>query len=425
MNEQTIRKNNMKIFPIYKMFAWDLLFHYAIIFLFFTQVKGFSASQVFIGDSFYAFFRVVFQIFCINITDLIGKQKSLLLGNLLVTISLVLYILANNLSILIIANFIQAVGYNFKGLSEPTILSDSIPKSSFSSSIYSKINGKGNSLYYIFDSISSAVTGFLYVLNPYIPMILCLICSLIATIISLNFENPPVEKVNTQKSNVFFGYYKDLFTVFKNIGKSNRLKSLLIFSFFFGAILSTFPTLRSDILVYIDVPEQYFGLILAVMQIVSSLTAKKQYLFHNKLKNRTLSWFSLSTVIAFIITGLLVTCNISFTVSLVSTLITILLVGFVKGPYYTLIERYLNSFSNHTVNTKIFAIKSLLENLGRVLLSFFASFLLNFTTISYSFVIIGCIFFIIFIFLLNYMKTKVGLKPEEYPKEDLIFSSEK
>ena len=52
------KKNlNMKLFPIYKMFAWDLLFYYAISFLFLTNVKSLSASEVVLVDvSFYTFF---------------------------------------------------------------------------------------------------------------------------------------------------------------------------------------------------------------------------------------------------------------------------------------------------------------------------------------------------------------------------------
>ena len=426
MNLQMIRKNNMRIFPIYKMFSWDLLFYYAITFLFLTQVKGFTASQVLLADSFYAIFRVVFQIFCINITDSIGKQKSLLTGNLLVTISILMIIVGNGFHLLILYNLIQAIAYGLKGICEPTILSDSIPKSSFSSKIYSRIDGKGSSFYYIVDAISSVSTGFLYVINPYIPMIMCFICCLISTIISLAFEEPiPETRHDNKKRSGFISYYKDILTTFKHITKSNRLKSLLVFSLCFWGILSVFGTLRSSILVDIDVPEQYFGIILAVMQMIASLSASKQHWFHNTLRNRALSWFSLSVVSSFILTGLLVICNISFTVSLISTLLTIMLVGIVKGPYFTLMQKYLNSFSNPNVNTKIFAVNSLLENLGRVILSFFASFLLNITTTAYTFIIIGSTFLVIFIFLLNYMKTKVGLNPSEYTKEDLIFSNEK
>ncbi len=426
MNEQMIRKNNMRIFPIYKMFAWDLLFHYAIIFLFLTQVKGFTASQILFADSFYAIFRVVFQIFCVNIVDYLGKQKSLLLGNIFVSISILFYILGNGMPLLMLLNLIQAIGYNLKGLCEPTLLSDSIPKSSSAAKIYSKINGKGSSSYYVFDAVSSATTGFLYVLNPYIPLILCFICCLISTILSLAFTEPiSTNKLEKNKSIGFITYYKDTFITFKQILKSNRLKSLLIFSSLFCSMLSVFGTLRSSILVDIKVPEQYFGIILACQQIISSMASGKQHWFHNKLRNRVLTWFSLSLCTGFILTGLLVICNISFVVSIATVLLLITIYAIIKGPYYTLNERYFNSFSNPEVNAKIFAIKQLLESIARFSLSLFASYLLSITTTSYAFIIIGLISFVVFIFLLNYMKSKIGLRPEEYPKEDLIFSNQK
>ena len=423
MNEQMIRKNNMKIYPAFQMFSWDLLFYYAIVFLFLTQEKCFTASQVLIADSFYGLFRIVFQIICINLIDRIGKQKSILLGNALVTISILLMIIGNNLLFLIFAFFVQAIGYNLKGPCEPTILSDSIPKSSFSSNIYAKIYGKGSSYYYIFDAISSISTGFLYVLNPYIPMIMSFICCLISTIISLGFEEPiTIEKSNNKVS--FTSYSKDIFATFKQIITSKRLKSLLIFSLCFWAFYSIFGTIRSSILVDLNVPEQYFGIIVAVCQIISAISSKKHQWFHETFKNRALSWISLSLVSSFIITGLIVICNINYILSITIVLLTIILFGIVKGPYFTLMQKYFNSFSNPNVNTKIYAIKSILENVGRVVMSLFASFLLSITTTSYAIIIIGCLFFIIFIFLLDYMKNKIGLKPEEYSKEDLTFSNE-
>lgn len=277
----------------------------------------------------------------------------------------------------------------------------------------------------MFDAISAATTGFLYVLNPYIPLILCFICCLISTILSLAFTEPiSNSEAEENKPIGFIAYYKDTFITFKQILKSNRLKSLLIFSSLFFAMLCVFGTLRSSILVDIKVPEQYFGIVLAFAQITASLSSRKQQWFHNKLKNRALTWFSLSLCIGFILTGLLVVCDISFGLSLAVVLSIILLHSIVRGPYFTLSERYFNSFSNPEVNAKIFAIKQLLESIGRFTLSLFASYLLSVTTTSYAFIIIGAISFVVFIFLLNYMKSKVGLKPEEYPKEDLVFSNE-
>ena len=424
MNEQTIRKNNMKLFPIYKMFSWDLLFYYAISFLFLTQAKNFSASEIMFADSFYPLFGIIFQFLCVDITDRFGKQKSLLLGNICVSVSILMLILGNSISAIILSNLLQAIGFGFKGLCEPTLLSDSIPDSKYSSNIFSRLEGKGSTLYYILDAISSAVTGFMFVINAYIPMIMCFIFCIISTVISLSFEEISSNKSLKEKNenSNMTSHFKDILITFKQILKSDRLKCLLIYGAMFYSILGIFGTLRSSILVDIGVKEQYFGPIVAAMQIISAISSRKQNWFHTTFKNRLLTWLALSLTISFILTGLIVVCDINFTVSLTIILIMLFIVGIIKGPYYTLIKRYFNSFSNPTVNTKIYSIHSILNALMRTILSFFTSFLLGITTTSYTFVILGCILFIFFIFLLDYMKTRIGLKPEEYPEEDLIFT---
>ena len=70
-----IKKFNAKLFPIYKMFSWDLLFYYSVSFLFLTQVKGFTTSNVLILDAVYTISKFISQIPCINITELIRKKK--------------------------------------------------------------------------------------------------------------------------------------------------------------------------------------------------------------------------------------------------------------------------------------------------------------------------------------------------------------
>ena len=86
---------NARIFPIYKMFAWDLLFYYSISFLFLTQNKGLSASQVLFAEAFYSIFKLVFQIPCVNIIELLGKRRSLIFGNAIIAISFVVLLLGH------------------------------------------------------------------------------------------------------------------------------------------------------------------------------------------------------------------------------------------------------------------------------------------------------------------------------------------
>jgi len=48
--------------------------------------------------------------------------------------------------------------------------------------------------------------------------------------------------------------------------------------------------------------------------------------------------------------------------------------------------------------------------------------LLTYTTTAYVFVIIGAISAILFVFVLSYMKSRIGLKPEEYDKKDIEYA---
>ena len=63
MSLEEKREYNIKLFPIYKMFAWDLLFYYAISFLFLTEVKHFTAADVVLVDvSLYTLFKFLLQV---------------------------------------------------------------------------------------------------------------------------------------------------------------------------------------------------------------------------------------------------------------------------------------------------------------------------------------------------------------------------
>ena len=81
-----IRRNNAKLYPIYKMFSWDLLFFYSIEFLFYTITKKVTASEILIINGFYLLFRIIMQIPAVAITDFLGKRKSIILGNILLII---------------------------------------------------------------------------------------------------------------------------------------------------------------------------------------------------------------------------------------------------------------------------------------------------------------------------------------------------
>lgn len=82
--------------------------------------------------------------------------------------------------------------------------------------------------------------------------------------------------------------------------------------------------------------------------------------------------------------------------------------------------RYLSNFSNPQVLPKIYSINAISRNVFRMIIGFLGSYLLAINNTANSMIVTGIIFMIIVIALISYMKTRTGLKPEEYKKEDIL-----
>lgn len=193
----------------------------------------------------------------------------------------------------------------------------------------------------------------------------------------------------------------------------------------FDAFLALRSTLQSSILTDVKIPEQYFGIIYAILQIVSGIATNKQAWFHNRFRNRALTFFSLTFSFSFIVIGFCEIIGLNIGLTLEILFIMFVLQCTVKGPYYTLAKRYLNSFSTSSMRTKIYSCADIFYCSIRAVFCFVCSSLLDVTSTSYVYIIIGCISTVIFILMLDKMRYTVGLKPEEYDKKDIEFAEMK
>ena len=414
------KKNNVKIFPIYKTISWDLLFYFPIIFLFLTQVKGFTPAQVLFADSFYTLSNTFWQLPITSIVDRIGKKNCLIVGNILYSLSIFAMIFMQNYYELLLIQFIYALGYSIKGICETNILYDSLPVGKKRGNIFSKIDGKSASYFYLFDSIASVIAGFTFVINGYIPMVLCFICCIISTVLSFKFRHTKIieEKVESVSDKM---YYEQIKGAIKFFIKSRRLKLLIIFNAILMGVIFGIVNLRSSMLTEMKVPEQYFGIIFALLQLAAAFMSRQTDKIQKYFKNKTLAFLGIPTTISCIIIGFIGTDVLSKS-SLILIFLMFLIQYSVKGPFQALMTRYLNNFTNRKIRPKITALKNLTANLFTALVSMLCAVMLGFTTTSNTFIVVGCISTIFIVLLLDFMRGKVGLKPEQYTKEDLKYS---
>ena len=257
--------------------------------------------------------------------------------------------------------------------------------------------------------------------NPYFPIILCFIGNFISTILSTRFRNIQISNEEDKQKTSINRYFKDLKETIKFSIKSKRMRALLIFFGLMSGLLYNITTLRSGVLNQIQIPEQYFGIIFAISQIVASIMSKSQNILNKKLKNHTLAYLGIPLTISCIIIGILANISKSF-INVFIIVFLFILQGGIKGAYNVLIYRYLNNFTIKEIRTKLATIRNIVYNISSIIISLIGAAFLNVTEASYTIIIIGCITTIVMILLLDYMRDKVGLKMKDYDKEDLKYN---
>lgn len=415
---QKMRKVNMRIFPTYKKLAWDYLFFYTIDFLFLTQIKGISSSDVVLKSTFYAFFSIILQIPANVVVEFLGRKNSLILGNVLNCFYMVIIMLSRNLFDLIFAEFISAIAFSIKNIAEPSLLNESIPPSRYKGKIYSRISGKGAAGYYLFNAISKVIAGFLFAINGYLPVICSLIVLIISVILSLGFIEPLQKKKRKDSEVTGQKQLKEVKEGFTYVLKSERLKALILSAALIASILSILSNYYVSLFEELKISSVAIGIIAAIAGLASSYASKIQMKFHNKFRNKSLTLIALLLSISTIISGISGLKTNQYIFLLAIIILGNLIYNFGQGIYYTIIEKYLRNFTNEKIDTKIFAVKNLFGGVFRVIAGLFASFLLDKTTTANSMIIIGTIFTLVFILTEKYMENRVGLKPEEYSKEE-------
>lgn len=416
---QIMRKINMKIFPSYKKLSWDFIFFYTINFLFLTQVKQINAADIVLIDSFYYLFGIATQIPATVFIEFLGRRNSIIFANILNCIYMIVIIFSKNLFNLIIAEIICSLAFAIKESAEPSLLNESIPPTKKKSKIFAKINEKGMSGYYMINSISTVLAGFLYNINPYIPIILSLIVLVIVTVLSMLFIEPV--KKNKNKVSINLNQIKDLKESFQFVLKSERIKSLILFSALMTGIFSILTNYEINLFEDLEVSSTYLGILFAILGIISSISTKRQNNFHERFKNKSLSIIGFLVIISCILSGIIGEISKQFRIAIV------LIVGFyiIKylcvGIYYALIEKYLSNFTNKDIDTKVFIVNNLIKSIASAVFGIMAAFLLERMNTAICMIVVGTIFLILMILMTIYMKTRVGLKPEKYSKEEVKY----
>lgn len=416
------RRNNAILYPIYKMFSWDLLCFYSVEFLFYTITKGVTASQVLLITASYMLGKLFFQIPSVAIADYLGKRKSLIIGNAILVVYMILIIYSPGLLGILIATALSGFGYDIKAITEGNLLYDSVATRG-GDGIYTKIDSKGASAYYVIDTALSIIAGYLFVINNYIPIYICLFFLIVSFVLSFKFEDihrSKKEKTGINLKEFLSGYSKDIKSSFNFIRKSNRMKSYVLFATVFYGVIKIMSTCKNDLLIDMKISEEQFSLIYAALSLIAAISAMFSKKVQRKFKNKTLKLISLSYIFSIIGVGI-ISIKLTNEIAIPLVLMLCCVMRISDSQWYVTEYTYLKNFTNYDTRVKITFTFELIVVGVTSLIAALGSLLLKYIEIRYAILFLGLLALALITIVLDYMRTRIGLKPKEYRKEDIEF----
>ena len=415
--EVKVRKHNLRLYPKYLMLGYDLLFYYGIRVMFLLDVKVITESQILLAATVYALSMIVMQVPATLLASKIGYKNTAIAGNIFNIIWAILMITFDGFAGLVLSQFISGVAFALKFVSEPNLLSTSIPQAPTyqRNEIFSRLDKKGFSRYCIFSAISTIISGFLYDINPYIPIFLCLICVIAATAISFNFYD--IQDEESKES--FKDYIKDLKKGYKFITKSKRLRALLVMTGAVWGIIVLLDSYQLSLLQDIGATSVQVGFIFAMFELTRGLFSNTALDFNKKFKNRSLTNILLTFAIGFILAGIIAMSQLPFYTKLVIIVVILLIMGAANAIDQILAKKYVNNFASTKILPAIYSSKSICDNIFRTIITLLGSAIVGIYNIDIAMIVMGIFILILTLVLTVYSKDKLGLKPEEYTQKDI------
>ena len=160
-----------------------------------------------------------------------------------------------------------------------------------------------------------------------------------------------------------------------------------------------------------------FSIINAVLTLIAGVATTFQDKIHKRFKNRSFTVLSLSFSISIIIMGVILTSGGNNILPIILILLAVR--SITMSNYYVLSERYSKNFSTPKTRSRISFAVEFSTNMIEAISLFLAGVLLDGTNITFATLFVGLTSFALFVLALDYMRTRVGLKPEEYDKKDI------
>ncbi|QIB27323.1 MFS transporter [Caloranaerobacter azorensis] len=389
---------NIKTYYIYSIFA-DLLILGPILVLFLIA-KGLSFTEIMLLQSVAAISVVIFEVPTGAFADKFGRKISILIGAILWSVSLLIYIIGNEFPVFILAEIIFSLGATLKSGADTALIYDSL-KSIGREREFQSIEGYARSLSLYAQAVGSIIAGFVYKVNIFLPFYISIGFMLIAAITTLNFIEPSIEGKKGKYGNNYFKQIKESGIY---IARHEKIKAIMMFSMIFFIFYRAGFWFFQPYMESVEIPVEYFGIIFFIFNIVAAITSKRCHLIMEKTKSRTLSFMAFLIIVSFVLLGI---------IRIWIGVLAILLQQMARGLYRPVTTKYLNKHIPSDKRATILSFQSLITNIAVAVTLPFMGVLKDSTDIFNTHLILAGIMLVLVLAVMRYMNKRLGVKQTE------------
>lgn len=397
MNEISLGKQS---FAFYMQRAFgEISFLGPIIGLFYLS-SGLDYFQIMVMQVIFSLVFAVSQVPTGIVADKFGRKASLIAGAVLLSVSMFLLVLpVLNFWVFVVSEVIFGVGLAFRSGADTALMYSFLEKNNKSDG-YTSIEGHANFILGISSAICSVTAGYMFSINSVYPIVASAIWPL--------FGIMPILMLRECKEHKTHNKSKKLSSIFKaglkNVVSSPRLKTILLYSVLFIAVLHITFWFYPPSLIAFNVDAVYFGWIFMVLNIFYSISARFATKFVSKTKG-----YSLTALFMTLSIGILL-CGIIGKNGSILFVLFFLPDQLARGWYPVVYNKFINKYIKDDIRATVLSFMSTVQQVAASCVKLLFGFLLTRYEIFNVRIVTGVIMVSIGVVLYLYMKRNLQEK---------------
>jgi MFS family permease len=277
--------NNPLAANIWKIFAiqavrWFML-SMPIMVLFFLD-NGLSMSQVLILQACFSLVLVAAEVPSGYFSDLVGRKPAIVIGCICGFLGYLVYSLSYGFWGFLLAEVALGISAAFISGADSALLFDSLAEMNQSGD-YQKYEGRKHFFESGSEGVASVLGGFIALVSLRLPFYVQAVVLILAIPIALSLVEPKHVKLERMGNNL-----KEIWRIIKfSFHENAQLKWLIIYSSVISASGVSIAWLIQPYFLLVGLPLAWFGIIWALLQFVTAITALEAYKIENFLGKRS------------------------------------------------------------------------------------------------------------------------------------------